>query len=499
MDIKFKIIAAFIFIVALLASTELFLIQSMEKLARETENIYRHPFAVSNATRDIRVHMLSIQNDLKDIMLTQNDETSGAAQERIRFKIEEIKALFELINERFLGDQEDIKKTVLAFTEWKKICDAIIISSKKEGMEAETLTLMHEKMPKSTEQLESAITFIADFANAKANEFYTKTLDRKMGSLVMFTSLLAIVIAGSLFILIYVVKNHELAQKEIKRHFHLIDQNIMLASTDREDRIIDISNDLCRYLGITKNEIIGEKSNFFINDDQNELLAHIQRIIKTGSKWQGDIRRVFENDETRWINQTVHPVFDDHYEISSYTHIITDVTDKKALEELSVTDKLTTLFNRRFFDEVIEKEIRLAHRRDTFLTLAIMDIDFFKRYNDHYGHPAGDDVLIQVSCALKNVAKRPDDYLFRVGGEEFAIIFPATDCNHSYQFLEEIRKDIEALKIPHEHNDVSSYITVSIGARVFKGSEIPDKSQFYIQADQSLYEAKKERNKVVLI
>lgn len=498
MDIRKKIIFAFSFIVVLLSATGIFLIQSMQNLAKETENIYRHPFAVSNATRDIQIHLISIQNYLKDIMLAENGKESGIAQEKIRLRERMICEKFELINERFLGDKADVHKARKVFSEWVKVCEEVI-SLKKNGKESDVSEIMRGEFADSSARVESAIQHLADFATDKANEFYTKTLDRKMRSLVTFTSLLAVIITTSIFILFYVVKNHDLSQREINRYFHLIDQNIMIASTDRDDHIMDISNALCRFLGSTKKEMIGRKCDFFIDDDQKELSEHICRIIETGCEWKGDIKRIVHNSETRWISQTVHPVFDENFKISSYTHIIHDVTERKVLEEQSVTDKLTSLYNRRFFDDVIGKEIKLARRKGTFLTLAIMDIDFFKRYNDHYGHPAGDEVLTKVAGILKKTMKRPDDYLFRVGGEEFAVIFSATDRNNSYRFLEEIRKNIELLKIAHDYNDVSSNVTVSIGARVYKGSDIPDKNQFYIQADQCLYEAKKQRNKVVVI
>jgi diguanylate cyclase (GGDEF)-like protein/PAS domain S-box-containing protein len=495
-NIKYKIILAFSFIILLLAAMGSFLIQSMESLAKETENIYRHPFAVSNATRDIRIHLLSIQNNFKEIMLSGNGETCGILVEKISSNEIRIQEQFDLINERFLGDKQDVKKMFQAYTRWQNFCKSIV-SLKRKGLDDQALGMMHGQLPQATRQLESSIQFIADFANAKASEFYTLTLERKRGSLVMFTILLTLIIAGSLLILMYVVKNHDFAQREIMRYFHLIDQNILLASTDTKSRIVDISNALCRYLGVTKKEMIGKPSRFFLDEDQKGLADNIARVIETGSKWQGNIKKSLSETDTRWINQTIHPVYDDDYKLSSYSHIIQDVTDKKALEELSVTDTLTTLLNRRSFDDVIEKEIRMARRRDAFLTLAMMDIDFFKRYNDHYGHPAGDDVLIQVAGALKGITRRPDDYLFRVGGEEFAIIFPGTDSNGSRQFLEKIRTRIEALEITHEYNDVSAYITVSIGARTYKGSKIPDKDQFYSQADHCLYEAKKQRNKVV--
>ncbi|WP_321495082.1 diguanylate cyclase [uncultured Desulfobacter sp.] len=495
-DIKYKIILAFSFIILLLAATGFFLIQSMESLAKETENIYRHPFAVSNATRDIRIHILSIQNDLKESMLSKGGESFGIQVERICLNENKIRGQFERIEERFLGDKQDVKKMIQAFDRWKTQCESIV-SLKKKDMNDQALRMMQEQLPQTAKELDAAIQFIADFANAKASEFYTMTLERKKGSLATFTILLAMTIAGSLFILFYVVRNHDSSQREIMRYFHLIDQNIMLASTDKEGKILDISNALCRYLGVTKKAMIGKPSRFFIDEEQADLASEIVTVIETGSKWQGNIKKVFNNLETRWINQAIHPVYNDKYELSSYSHILSDITDKKVLEELSVTDKLTTLLNRRSFDDVIEKEIRMAYRRDSFLTLAMMDIDFFKRYNDNYGHPAGDDVLIQMAGVLKRIVKRPDDYLFRVGGEEFAILFPGTDSSGSLKFLEKIRQSIEELKIIHQYSDVSEHITVSIGSRTYKGTEIPEKNQFYSQADHCLYEAKKQRNKVV--
>lgn len=120
---------------------------------------------------------------------------------------------------------------------------------------------------------------------------------------------------------------------------------------------------------------------FAVSNATRDIRIHLLsvQVIETGNKWPGNIKRRFSETEFRWINQTIHSVYDDHYKLSSYSHIISDVTDKKALEELSVTDTLTTLLNRRAFDDVIEEEIRTARRRDSFLTLAMMDIDFFKR------------------------------------------------------------------------------------------------------------------------
>jgi len=99
---------------------------------------------------------------------------------------------------------------------------------------------------------------------------------------------------------------------------------------------------------------------------------------------------------------------------------------KQKLEKLSITDPLTKLFNRRYFDEIFDKEVSIARREKKLFCLMYFDIDNFKSYNDTYGHQMGDDVLTNISTILKSNMKRPSDYAFRMGGEEFAAIFSAS-------------------------------------------------------------------------
>jgi len=156
------------------------------------------------------------------------------------------------------------------------------------------------------------------------------------------------------------------------------------------------------------------------------------------------------------------------------------------------------LHNRRYYENTIEQVIKTARREKKHLTLAILDIDFFKNYNDNYGHPAGDQVLFQIASVFKKLLNRPTDNCMRVGGEEFCIVFTDSDRDKSIEFLEEIRGGIEALKIKHEYSDVHPYVTISAGAVVGLGRDIPDKEQLYRQADEALYKAKKERDKLVV-
>lgn len=180
--------------------------------------------------------------------------------------------------------------------------------------------------------------------------------------------------------------------------------------------------------------------------------------------------------------------------LTGFTNILTDATSKK----LSTTDNLTTLFNRRQYEDIIIREMRLAKRNGTTLTLAIADIDFFKNYNDHYGHPMGDKALSEVAKQMITTLKRPNDYVFRIGGEEFAFIFTDLNALESEKFLNEIREAIEDIKILHECSSVSNYITISIGAHIILPNSPMTNENLYIEADKALYIAKEKRNTVIL-
>lgn len=170
---------------------------------------------------------------------------------------------------------------------------------------------------------------------------------------------------------------------------------------------------------------------------------------------------------------------------------------KQQLEAISLTDSLTGLANRRHFDQHLKDEWARARRSKSCLTLIMIDIDFFKPYNDEYGHPAGDQCLKQVAQALQGVPKREVDLVARYGGEEFALILPGAD--DAEQIAEQCRATIEWLRIPHEYSDIADVITISLGVATVRpgpGTSIKALSE---QADSALYEAKEAgRNRTVI-
>lgn len=161
------------------------------------------------------------------------------------------------------------------------------------------------------------------------------------------------------------------------------------------------------------------------------------------------------------------------------------------LERLSTQDGLTGIANRRRFDDALENEWRRARRDGTPLALLMIDVDFFKRYNDHYGHLAGDDCLRRVAGALREGVKRPADLVARYGGEEFAVLLGNTDGAGAAVVAERLRQIVELLAIPHARNEVADCVTVSLGSGAARPRGADTPATLVAAADAALYEAKR--------
>jgi diguanylate cyclase (GGDEF)-like protein len=160
------------------------------------------------------------------------------------------------------------------------------------------------------------------------------------------------------------------------------------------------------------------------------------------------------------------------------------------LEDASFTDALTELKNRRYFNIVLDKEYRQAIRDQSGFTFMMLDIDFFKQYNDTYGHIKGDETLKSVALALRDTLKRPGDYCFRLGGEEFGVILCHSDVNQAKVVAKRINENIESIKIPHIKSTASKYVTISIGITHIIPTEEMDMEDVITKADEYLYHTK---------
>ncbi len=167
----------------------------------------------------------------------------------------------------------------------------------------------------------------------------------------------------------------------------------------------------------------------------------------------------------------------------------------RQLLRLASIDGLTGLANRRSFDETLDQEWRRARRNRTPLSLALIDIDFFKRYNDHYGHQAGDDCLKTVATTLAHAAERPGEIVARYGGEEFAVVLPLCDATTARGLAEKMRKRVADLALPHAGSLIGDHVTISCGVATVMGDTdqsgaMPDEAALITAADQALYAAK---------
>ncbi|MBL4783727.1 MAG: GGDEF domain-containing protein [Porticoccaceae bacterium] len=179
------------------------------------------------------------------------------------------------------------------------------------------------------------------------------------------------------------------------------------------------------------------------------------------------------------------------------TTLIEKLKEKEAsLHKLSITDGLTQLFNRWHFDTVGPTKLKEVNRLNSTLHLLTLDLDHFKTYNDHYGHPAGDEALRAIAATLKKTLKRSTDQAFRLGGEEFAIIMLGGSSDDAQQLTQLIHDDIKSLQVTHEKSPTSDVVTVSIGASSSSPGSNVSFEELYNNADKALYLAKNSgRNK----
>ncbi len=201
---------------------------------------------------------------------------------------------------------------------------------------------------------------------------------------------------------------------------------------------------------------------------------------------------------TETILFSIRRVMEKHLLKQRYIRLLEELQRKnRELERLSFLDGLTGIPNRRYFDQTVRREWRRTRREGLRLSLIMIDIDFFKAYNDALGHLQGDDCLRRVSRTLEASLKRPGDMAFRYGGEEFAVILPGTDAAGAMAVAQKIQEAVGALSIPHPRSEIGDTITISLGLTTSPPESPEDREEFIARADAALYAAKQDgRNRI---
>jgi diguanylate cyclase (GGDEF)-like protein/PAS domain S-box-containing protein len=268
-------------------------------------------------------------------------------------------------------------------------------------------------------------------------------------------------------------------------------------------RCLVVNPVIARAFNHSREELIGKLVfKKFIHRINTELFQRFVSIVETGESFEEDFYYVY--GDSLWFHFVAVKLGD------GFAITVRDITSRKQMEldlqaanhELQILanlDGLTKIANRRCFDDFLAQEWRRLHRTQHAISLLMLDVDYFKLYNDSYGHQEGDDCLIQIAQALQEVVCRPADLAARYGGEEFVVILPETNQAGAIVIAQEIRDKISALAIPHRASRVKDIVTVSIGVACMIPNLDLAPDVLIKQADIALYEAKHQgRNQFVV-
>ena len=281
----------------------------------------------------------------------------------------------------------------------------------------------------------------------------------------------------------------------------------LVAIIDNDYRICRANKAMAARLGMTAQEVVGRFCHDLVHgsDRPPDYCPHLA-YLKDGLE---HTREVLEERLGGHYMVTVSPVYDSEGGLIGSVHVARDVTEtkkseqerealirdlqisKEELERLSLTDGLTGVFNRRYLEAGLEGEWRRAGRENCPLSLVMLDIDFFKLYNDTYGHPAGDECLRRVALAVNDALRRPGDFVARYGGEEFVCVLPRTDSTGAMEVAEILRTRVSDLNIAHSSSPVLDCVTISLGLATVAPGANASIQGLIAAADGALYAAKR--------
>ncbi len=313
---------------------------------------------------------------------------------------------------------------------------------------------------------------------------FGRWLSIKIEQKVDYTLLFQMSFVFLIIILIGVYKNRQIVKlnQKLEEQQLMVDKYVLILNTNLEGKIIEVNNAYCKRMGFTREELLNHDFTMIRHPDMtNNIFKGLWEQITNGRVWRGEIKNLTKEGETVYFNIIIEPLIQKGIKIG-YRSIAEDVTDKKRIEILSVTDKLTGLYNRHKIDEILDTQIKTHERYKTPFSIILFDLDDFKNVNDTYGHDIGDYVLKTIADIVRKNIRKTDE-VGRWGGEEFVIICPNTEIDDVFITAEYIRKKIEK-NLFHTINKQ----TISIGVtEYYSQNTILD---IFRRVDQALYEAK---------
>ena len=263
-------------------------------------------------------------------------------------------------------------------------------------------------------------------------------------------------------------------------------------------RCLVVNPILSKTFNKNREELIGKVVvKHFLHRLDTQLFKKFVAVVETGIFLEQDIYFPIENSNSNWYHFVAVKLGD------GFAITVCDISNRKKMELelqdaneklrlIANIDGLTQIANRRRFDDYLAVEWQRHQRENKPLALILIDIDYFKNYNNHYGHQGGDDCLIQVAQTLAKVPQRATDLVARYGGEEFVAILPNTNAQKALIVAESMKKAIAALNIPHAQSNISKKITISLGVASLITNPENCLEDLIFQADQVLYLAKNQ-------
>jgi diguanylate cyclase (GGDEF)-like protein len=295
---------------------------------------------------------------------------------------------------------------------------------------------------------------------------------------------------------------HEIADRDELNHVMFDTAPIGLVLFDEHCRVIDCNETILRMHGVPKQYYLDHFASFSpeYQPDGSKSCDRSLEIMKQALNGENPIMEWMHctGDESIPCELTLtRTLYKGKYLGVGYIYDLRNVKKLEAnvewLESVACQiydDPLTGIHNRRYFDENLERIIKLLSRSDSTLSLLMIDIDYFKKFNDTYGHIEGDKCLKTIAETLKKSITRTDDFVARYGGEEFVVVLPHTDENGARLIANRLHENIRKSCIPHRKSDVAKYVTISIGGTTGIVNHVQDGDDYIRRADEMLYLSK---------